>query len=87
MRLHLDNGLSCCSIKIAHPFVQVCIAFALHRGLVVIPKTVTPSRITENLKATEIKLDGEDMKRLRALSDKNFRYVSVSWATTMYFVG
>jgi diketogulonate reductase-like aldo/keto reductase len=61
--------------------MQVCIAFALHRGMVVIPKTVTPSRITENLKATEIKLDADDMKRLCALGDKNFRYASVSWAT------
>jgi diketogulonate reductase-like aldo/keto reductase len=41
--------------------------------MVVIPKTVTPSRITENLKATEIKLDAEDMKRLRELESKNFR--------------
>ena len=43
-----------------------------------IPKSVTPSRIKENMKATEIKLDAEDMKRLCALGDKNFRYVSVS---------
>ena len=40
-----------------------------------IPKTVTPSRITENLKATEIKLDAEDMKRLRELESKNFRLI------------
>ena len=51
----------------------------------VIPKTVTPSRITENLKATEVKLDAEDMKRLRELESKNFRYVlvrelSYSWS-------
>ena len=42
-----------------------------------IPKTVTPSRITENLKATEIKLDAEDMKRLRELESKNFRMLKV----------
>ena len=29
-----------------------------------IPKTVNPARITENLKSTELKLDAEDMKRL-----------------------
>ena len=40
-----------------------------------IPKTVTPSRITENLKATEIKLDAEDMKSLRELESKNFRLI------------
>ena len=37
-----------------------------------IPKTVSHVRITENLKATELKLDVEDMKRLREL-DRNFR--------------
>ena len=43
-----------------------------------IPKTVTPSRITENIKATEIKLDAEDMKRLRELESKNnFRLIAV----------
>ena len=56
---------------------QVCIAFALHRGTVVIPKSVTPSRIVENIKATEIRLDVQDMKRLSELGSKNFRYVTV----------
>ena len=57
--------------------LQVCIAHALHRGIVVIPKTVTPSRITENLKATEIKLDAEDMKKLREVGSRNFRFLKV----------
>ena len=51
---------------------QVCISFALHRGLPVIPKSVTPSRIAENFKATELKLDAEDMRRLREIKT-NFR--------------
>ena len=41
----------------------------------VIPKTVTLARITENLKATELKLDAEDMRQLREL-DRNYRMVS-----------
>ena len=45
--------------------------------MVVIPKSVTPSRITENIKATEVKLDAEDMKRLRELESKNFRSLKV----------
>ena len=45
--------------------------------MVVIPKTVTPSRITENLKATEIKLDAEDMKRLQEVGSRNFRFLKV----------
>ena len=58
-------------------FYQVCISFGLHRGNVVIPKSVTPSRIIENFKATEVRLDAEDMKRLGELGSKNVRYVHV----------
>ena len=50
--------------------VQICLAFALHRGLVVIPKTVNPARMTENLKSTEINLEAEDMRRLAEV-DRN----------------
>ena len=42
-----------------------------------IPKTVTPSRITENLKATKIKLDAEDMKKLKEVGSRNFRFLKV----------
>ena len=54
--------------------IQVCISFALHRGLPVIPKSVTPKWITENLKATELKLNAEDMKQLVEL-DRGYRFV------------
>jgi diketogulonate reductase-like aldo/keto reductase len=37
---------------------------------------VNPGRIAENLKSTEVKLDPEDMKRLRE-ADKNKRLLSV----------
>jgi len=53
--------------------MQVCISFALHRGLSIIPKSVTPSQITENLKATVLKLDAEDMQQLVEL-DRGYRY-------------
>ena len=39
-----------------------------------IPKSVTPSRITENLKATELKLDAEDMQQLVELN-RDYRFV------------
>ena len=38
-----------------------------------IPKSVTPDRIRENLKATEVRLDTEDLQRLGTL-DKNMRF-------------
>ena len=40
-----------------------------------IPKTVNPARITENLKSTELKLDAEDMRQLRDL-DRNYRWLT-----------
>ena len=47
--------------------------------MVVIPKTVSASRITENLDSTKLKLSGEDMTRLTAI-DKDFRLLKVKLA-------
>ena len=38
---------------------------------------MTPSRITENLKGTDVKLDAEDIRRLRELGSTNLRYLKV----------
>jgi len=53
---------------------QILIAFALHRGVIVIPKSVTPERIKSNYEAQKISLDDDEMKRLYAL-EQNFRYL------------
>lgn len=53
---------------------QVLIAWPLHRGLSVIPKTARPERLRENLAAAELRLDEDDLLRLAAL-DRGFRYV------------
>ena len=39
-------------------------------------KTVTPARITENLKSTELKLDEEDVRKIRKL-ERNCRLFKV----------
>ena len=52
---------------------QVCISFVYHLGFPVLAKSVKPSRIEENLKATQVELDSKDMRQLRGL-DKNFRF-------------
>ena len=45
--------------------------------MVVIPKSVNPKRIAENIKATQIQLDAEDIKRIEAI-DKGARMFSKS---------
>ncbi|KAI6647353.1 Alcohol dehydrogenase -like [Oopsacas minuta] len=51
---------------------QVCIAFGLAIGDILIPKSVTESRLRENFKSINLKLDEDDVKRLKSL-DKNLR--------------
>lgn len=52
--------------------LQICIAFLLHLGLIVIPKSVTESRIIENYRATEVTLTSDEIEKLKAI-DKNVR--------------
>lgn len=55
-------------------FLQVAISFQLHRGNVVLAKSVNPDRVRDNLKAVDLNLDPEDMRRLREL-DQNKRFL------------
>ena len=45
--------------------------------MVVIPKSVSPKRIAENIKATEIQLDAEDVKRIEAIDKPGARMFKV----------
>ncbi len=59
---------------------QVLIRWATQRGTAVIPKSVNPERLRQNLAAADQELDGSDMDRIAAL-DKHRRYVSgANWA-------
>jgi len=59
---------------------QVLISWAIHRGTAVIPKSVTPHRIEENLAAAEVALTEADMDAIAGL-DRGRRYVDGSfWA-------
>ena len=53
---------------------QVLIRWAIERGTAVIPKSVTPERIRQNLAAAEVSLDEEDMQQIAEL-DRHSRYI------------
>lgn len=53
---------------------QVLISWALHRDTVVIPKSVTPAHIDENLEAADLSLTEDDMEAIAEL-DRGRRYV------------
>ncbi|MQX35660.1 aldo/keto reductase [Roseospira navarrensis] len=53
---------------------QVLIAWALHRGTAVIPKSVKPARIAQNLAAVDVSLSEQDMAEIAGL-DRGYRYV------------
>jgi len=58
---------------------QVLIRWQIDSGCVVIPKSITPTRIAENFDVFDFKLDAEDMARIRSL-DCGFRLFAQDWA-------
>ena len=54
---------------------QVLISWAIHRGTCVIPKSINPTRMKQNLVAAEVPLTEEDMQEITRL-DRNHRYIN-----------
>lgn len=52
--------------------IQICIAYALHLGLAVVPKSSKQQHLIDNFKAQEIQLDAEDLDQLKSL-DRNMK--------------
>lgn len=79
--LHEDPEIKKIAEKHGVSVATVLISYQVNRGVVVLPKSVTPKRIEANAKV--IKLDTEDMETLNGLaaSGKQHRFVSPPWGT------
>ncbi|XP_002741648.1 aldo-keto reductase family 1 member A1-like [Saccoglossus kowalevskii] len=49
---------------------QVALRFNVQRGVVVIPKSITPARIAQNLEVCDFELSAEDMKKIESLHNE-----------------
>ncbi len=59
---------------------QLLISWAIHRGTAVIPKSVNPERLKQNLAAADVSLTEDDMKEMEGFN-RNRRYISGAfWA-------
>ncbi|OCT58166.1 aldo-keto reductase family 1 member C3 [Xenopus laevis] len=59
---------------------QVAMRYHLQRGVIVLAKSFTPSRIQQNFQIFDFRLDAEDMRRIDALN-RNMRYFDTSKLT------
>lgn len=84
-RLHEDPVVKKIAAKHKKSVAQILINWAIERSTVVIPKSITPARIKENIEVFDFQLDETDMKEL-AMLDKGLRYVDPSdWWGIPYF--
>jgi glycerol 2-dehydrogenase (NADP+) len=82
--LHADATLRAIAAKHSVEPATVLISYQVNRGVVVLPKSVTPKRIESNLKV--IPLDKDDMAQLDGLAaTKQQRVVSPPWGTDLGF--
>ncbi|KZV85924.1 Aldo/keto reductase [Exidia glandulosa HHB12029] len=66
----------------------IALAYLLAKGIVALPKSVTPARITQNLEGPiKVKLDEEDVKKLDALAPggKQRRFIAPPWPIELGF--
>jgi len=73
------------AVKYTHTPAQIILNWAVSRGTIAIPKSVTPERIKENIDSLDFDLSSEDVAQLDALN-RNYRFVDPSeWWGIPYF--
>ena len=55
--------------KYERTVAQIVLRWHVQRGVIPLPKSVTPSRIAENSRIFDFELEPEDMARISALTD------------------
>ncbi|KAL0979306.1 hypothetical protein UPYG_G00183450 [Umbra pygmaea] len=69
-----DPGLNAIALHHNKTAAQVILRWQVQRGVACIPKSVTPSRIQQNLQVFDFTLSDEDMKQIESLN-RNKRYI------------
>lgn len=69
-----DPTLTAIAARHQASVAQVALAWAVQRGTSVIPKSVNPKRLAENLAAAELTLTADDMQKISTM-DRHRRYV------------
>jgi len=63
-----QEGLDEIAKKHDKTIAQIVISWGLHRGVIMIPKSITPSRLLENYEAKDIKLSEEEILTINNLN-------------------